>query len=125
MSRIPFYTGGISAGLSVAAGAYGAHAGAEHMSPEALITYEKAVRYQMYHSLGVLADSLASVVWPGQARFFDSAGLLFLSGILPFSFSLYTISLTRLNAAAITPVGGIAFILGWLVMASGAWKAGG
>ncbi len=123
MGRILFALGALLAGVSVAAGAYGAHAGAKFMSPESLITYEKAVRYQMYHSIAMLAAGMASFVWPGQKSFFNCAGLLFLSGIVLFSFSLYTISLTGINIGAITPFGGIAFVLGWLVMASGAWKA--
>lgn len=125
MSRILFALGAVLAGLAVAAGAYGAHAGAKYMSPESLVTYEKAVRYQMYHSLAMLAAGMASILWPGQAGFFSFAGVLFLSGIVLFSFSLYAISLLGLNVALITPFGGTAFILGWLVMAVGAWKAGG
>jgi uncharacterized membrane protein YgdD (TMEM256/DUF423 family) len=102
--------------LAVAAGAFGAHALRARLSPEYLAVFETAVRYQMYHALALLAAGWASVQWPGGAAVW--AGWLFTAGILIFSGSLYLLTLTGVRwLGAVTPLGGVAFLAGWLALA--------
>ena len=120
--KIFFILGALLAGMAVAAGAYGAHAGAEYLSAEGMITYGKAVRYQMHHALALFAVVWALSQWPGQAKLLTYAGWLFVSGIILFSFGLYWIALGGVNLGYITPVGGVAFMGGWLLLALTGWR---
>ena len=105
--------------LAVAAGAFGAHALRDRLSPDMLAVWETAARYQMYHALGLLAVAWAAGRWPGGAT--STAGWLFVAGTLIFSGSLYLLTLTGMRwLGAITPLGGLAFILGWAALA---WSA--
>jgi uncharacterized membrane protein YgdD (TMEM256/DUF423 family) len=98
--------------LGVAFGAFGAHTLKSKLAPEMLETFEIAVRYQMYHSLGLLAAAWAVSQWQNQLT--AASGWCFLAGILIFSGSLYVLSLTGIRwLGAITPIGGLAFIVGW------------
>ncbi|MEK7341644.1 MAG: DUF423 domain-containing protein, partial [Candidatus Binatota bacterium] len=84
--------------------------------PEMFNIFEVGVRYHMYHALALLAVAWASSRWPGGSV--TAAGWLFLAGTIIFSGSLYLLSLTGLRwLGAITPVGGLAFLLGWLLLA--------
>jgi uncharacterized membrane protein YgdD (TMEM256/DUF423 family) len=115
--------GAVLGGLAVAAGAYGAHAGAQYLTPEAAVTFSKAVRYQMNHALVLLAVSWAIRQWPDQVKILRAAGWLFVAGVFLFSVSLYIIALSGLQLGIITPFGGAAFIAGWFLLAWAAWKA--
>lgn len=111
-----FSIGCISAALGVAAGAFGAHGLKATLSPEMLSAYETAVRYQMYHAFGLI------VVGWAVSRSNDSkvriAGWCFVFGTLLFSGSLYALTLSDIRwLGAITPLGGVAFIAGWLALA--------
>ena len=98
--------------LGVVFGAFGAHALRSKLSPEMLETFEVAVRYQMYHSLGLIAAAWAVSQWQNQLT--AASGWCFFAGILIFSGSLYILSLTGIRwLGAITPIGGLAFIVGW------------
>ncbi len=98
--------------LSVVFGAFGAHALEEKLSPKMLDTFEVAVRYQMYHGLGLIIVAWALSQW--QNSLTTAAGWCFIAGILIFSGSLYILSLTNTFwLGAITPIGGLAFIAGW------------
>ena len=98
--------------LGVAFGAFGAHTLQSKLAPEMLETFEVAVRYQMYHSLGLIAAAWAVSQWQNQLT--AASGWCFLAGILIFSGSLYVLSLTGIRwLGAITPIGGLAFIVGW------------
>jgi uncharacterized membrane protein YgdD (TMEM256/DUF423 family) len=111
--------GALSAFLAVAAGAFGAHALRARLSPDLLAVFETAARYQMYHALGLLAVAWMVTRWPGPwpAR----AGWLFVAGTVLFSGSLYALALTGVRwLGAITPLGGAAFLAGWLCLAWGA-----
>jgi uncharacterized membrane protein YgdD (TMEM256/DUF423 family) len=121
MERTFVMVGALSAFLSVAAGAFGAHAFRARLAPEALAIFETAARYQMYHALGLLAAGWAVARWPGaSARW---AGWLFLAGTLLFSGSLYALAFSGVRwLGAITPLGGIAFLGGWLMLALAATK---
>ena len=117
MSRIFFSLGSLLAGLAVAAGAYGAHGGETILSTDQVRWIAKAARYQMYHGLALIAVSWGIVNWPERARLFQTAGILFLLGIVFFSGSLYWMAFAGINLGYIVPAGGIALLIGWLVMA--------
>ena len=121
MERRYFALGSLSALIGVAAGAFGAHALKARLAPDLLIAFETGVRYQLVHSLALLAVAWAVVRWPGRAT--TSAGVLFLAGIVLFSGSLYALALTGTRTLGIvTPFGGVAFIAGWACLAWGAWR---
>ena len=98
--------------LTVALGAFGAHALKETLEAYGKSIYEKAVHYQMFHTLALMGVGLL------QKNFeeinFSPAGWAFLAGILLFSGSLYLLAVTQIRwLGAITPIGGTAFIIGW------------
>ena len=107
--------------LATAAGALGAHALKSHWEPSRLDVYDTAVRYQFYHSLGLLGIGLALRTLDASAL--RAAALLIVAGVIAFSGSLYALTLgaPRL-VGAVTPIGGLALILGWLVFAYGIWR---
>ena len=108
--------GALSGAIGVAAGAFGAHALRERVEPRLLEVFETAARYQMYHALALLIVGLAATQWPG--RLLQSAGWLFVAGTLFFSGSLYAMTFTGVRAlGAITPIGGVCFITGWICLA--------
>jgi uncharacterized membrane protein YgdD (TMEM256/DUF423 family) len=115
MDRLFFAIGALSAFAGVAAGAFGAHALRVRLSPEYLGIFETAARYQMYHALGLIAAAWAVARWPGALP--QWAAWLFLAGTVLFSGSLYALALTGVRwLGAITPLGGIAFLAGWLCL---------
>lgn len=116
MDRLFFGLGALSAFLSVAAGAFGAHALRARLTPEYLAVFETAARYQMYHALGLLSVAWAAARWPGPLP--QWAGWLFVAGTVLFSGSLYLLALTGARwLGLITPLGGVAFLAGWLCLA--------
>ncbi len=122
MSRALFSLGALLGALGVAAGAFGAHELRARVSPEILAVFETGVRYHLIHALALLAVAWASTRWASAA--IRVAGWLFVAGILLFSGSLYALTLTGVREfGAITPFGGVAFILGWLLLAWGVWKS--
>jgi uncharacterized membrane protein YgdD (TMEM256/DUF423 family) len=107
--------------LSVALGAFAAHSLKQHISDYAVSIFETAVRYQFYHSFALLAVGILYKEFPN--KFIQWAGKLFIAGIIFFCISLYI--LTFIKAAvlpaydwvgAITPIGGLCFIFGWLCL---------
>jgi uncharacterized membrane protein YgdD (TMEM256/DUF423 family) len=121
MDRLFFTLGSLSACLAVALGAFGAHALKARLAPDLLAVYETGVRYQLTHALALLAVAWACTRWPGP--FLNTSGWLFLAGTLLFSGSLYVLSLSGIRwLGAITPIGGVAWIVGWLCLAWGVWK---
>ena len=116
-----FATGAILAGLGVVLGAFGAHGLRSRLTPELLAIFETGVRYHMYHALGLLAVGWAATRW--SSPWIAAAGWLFLAGIVIFSGSLYILALTGVRGwGAVTPIGGLGFILGWLALAIGATR---
>jgi uncharacterized membrane protein YgdD (TMEM256/DUF423 family) len=121
MDRAFLVLAALSGCLAVAAGAFGAHALRERLSPDMLGVFQTAVTYQMYHALALLGVgillarfSIDGSVW------LTAAGWLFVAGTLLFSGSLYALALTDIRwLGAITPLGGVAFLLGWLAIAVG------
>ena len=109
--------GSLFAAIGVALGAFGAHGLQTRLPAERLETFETGVRYQMYHSLGLLAAGFVRGFLPGSVLAI-AAGWLFLAGIFLFSGSLYLLVLTgRRLWGAVTPFGGLAFIIGWICLA--------
>jgi uncharacterized membrane protein YgdD (TMEM256/DUF423 family) len=108
-------SGAILGLLAVALGAFGAHALEGRLTAEELATFETAVRYQMYHALALVAVAgLMKRRSPGT----ELAGGAFLVGILLFSGSLYLLVLTGESwLGAVTPLGGLAYLAGWLALA--------
>jgi uncharacterized membrane protein YgdD (TMEM256/DUF423 family) len=124
MDKLFFLLGSASAGLAVALGAFGAHALKARLSPEMLAVYETGVRYQLTHALALLAVAWAVTRWPGPAV--TASGWLFVAGTLLFSGSLYALALTGVRGlGAVTPIGGVAWLVGWGCLAWGVWRSGG
>lgn len=115
--------GSIFALLAVGLGAFGAHALKDKLEAASyLATYETAVQYHMMHALGLVLIGLLLKSYPDSSLLHWSGWLLAI-GIVIFSGSLYTLSLTGIKVlGAITPIGGVAFLLGWLLLAVFAFK---
>jgi uncharacterized membrane protein YgdD (TMEM256/DUF423 family) len=114
--------GSLFAGLGVALGAFGAHVLKDRLAANLLANFETGVRYQMYHALGLLAVAWAISYWP-DSKLPIAAGWSFLVGILLFSFSLYALALSGVRwLGAFTPLGGVAFVAGWLCLMLSAWR---
>jgi uncharacterized membrane protein YgdD (TMEM256/DUF423 family) len=114
----PFLTiGALSGALAVFLGAFGAHALRARLPAEQLAVYETGVRYQFYHALALVAVGVVQAIRP-EAGLLAAAGWLFTIGTLIFSGSLYLLVLAgRRWLGAITPLGGLAFIAGWICLA--------
>jgi len=113
--------GSVLAAIAVALGAFGAHGLKKIVSEETVQTFQTGVQYQMYHSLGLLLTGL--IYEKTSPKFARIAGILFLIGIILFSGSLYVLTAGKAaetaaldKAGIITPVGGLAFIGGWLFL---------
>lgn len=103
--------------LSVALGAFGAHIMQARLTPERMATYETAVQYHMAHALGLLLIAILADKLADQKKVQWSARLL-LTGMIIFSGSLYLLCFTGFSMlGAITPIGGVAFLIGWLMLA--------
>lgn len=124
LDRLFVILGAASAFIGVGAGAFAAHALKARLTPDLLAVFETGVRYQLVHALGLIAVAWACARWPGgPARW---AGACFVAGTVLFSGSLYALALTGVRGlGAVTPFGGVAFLLGWLLLAWSAWKAPG
>ncbi|MCP3777032.1 DUF423 domain-containing protein [Paenibacillus sp. MZ03-122A] len=122
MQRKWIFVGSIMMMLAVAIGAFGAHIVKTRIDADALAVYETGVKYHMIHAVGLLIIALAAGQWGPSNRLRWAARLL-LTGIILFSGSLYVLSLTGIRVlGAITPLGGVCFIAGWVLLA---WAAMG
>lgn len=117
--------GAISSMLSVAFGAFGAHLLEGRIEDKYLDTWQTAVQYQMFHSVGLIVIAiLMSSSLLGPLTQLSWAGYLMIAGIVIFSGSLYVLSLTGIGIlGAITPIGGVAFIVAWIMVVVAAMKA--
>ncbi len=110
-------------GLSVAAGAFASHALREKLSERAVEIFETGARYQMYHALALLLVALLLSRAEAAQSILIASGIAFIIGVVMFSGSLYTLSLTSIKwLGAIAPLGGAAFIVGWSCLAVAAWS---
>lgn len=106
--------GGLATALGVALGAFGAHALKAKLPPEMLAVYQTGVQYHLWHALGLVAIGLTAIHLPASAPL-KWAGWSMLAGIVLFSGSLYALAVTGTRwLGAITPFGGVAFIVAWL-----------
>jgi uncharacterized membrane protein YgdD (TMEM256/DUF423 family) len=121
LSKIFLATGAAVAGLSVVFGAFGAHLLKSRLTVELLNVFEVGVRYQLYHGLALCV--LGTLALSVQHSLFFYSGLSFLVGTLIFSGSLYLLALTGIGKfGAVTPIGGIVLIMGWMFFLLGAWN---
>lgn len=111
----------ICGALAVSIGAFGAHGLKPRLTEYQIQIFEKGVQYQFYHTLAILAVGLLMVQWP-EKRQLRTAGWLFLAGIIGFSGSLYLLACRDLLsfpvgwAGPVTPMGGVCFIAGWVML---------
>ncbi|WKV12383.1 DUF423 domain-containing protein [Marivirga harenae] len=114
--------GSISGAIAVILGAFGAHALKDNLSAAGrLETYETAVKYQMYHSLALIL--LGILMLHFQHRLLSYASYSFLLGTIIFSGSLFALCATGISKlGAITPIGGVFLIAGWVLLAIGIYK---
>lgn len=123
MARLFVILGSITMFIGVGAGAFGAHGLSSYFEkyPDFSGTYDTAVQYLMIHGLALFAVAWVIGDWPG--RLAKWAGILFLAGVVLFSGSLFLLVFTRVGwFGAITPLGGAAFLAGWLCLALAAWR---
>lgn len=113
--------GAIFMTLAVLLGAFGAHALKKTLSADMLAIYQTAVQYQFYHALGLLAVGIIGLHYP--SKWVRLSGIFLTAGIVIFSGSLYVLALSEIKTiGAITPIGGVSFVAGWILLAIGIWK---
>lgn len=123
MDRIFILIGSVAAFLGVAMGAFGAHALKEKLSEPMIVVYNTAVQYHLVHAIGLLAVGCVAR-WRPESPLVNAAGWALLSGIVLFSGSLYGLAISEVSALGmITPMGGVAFLLGWLLLALGVLRS--
>ena len=120
-ARLLLASASVSMAAAVVLGAFGAHALRDRLAPDVLAVYQTGVLYHLVHGLAALvAGVLGSARAGGRAR---TAGWLFLAGIVLFSGSLYVLAVTGVRGlGAVTPLGGVTWIVGWLLLAT--WGRG-
>ena len=119
MDRTFLLVGALAGFIGVAFGAFGAHALRSRLSPEMLAVFETGVRYQMYHAFAVLTVALAAARLDGWM--IRAAGWSFTAGIVLFSGSLYLLALSGITSlGAVTPLGGLGFLIGWALLIAAA-----
>ncbi len=127
MIKVIGLLGALFGGLSVALGAFGAHALRSKvengvLEPRMLEVWQTAASYQMYHALALLAVTWVLLKSP-QSTSAHVAGVAFIVGVTLFSGSLYTMVLSGIKwLGAITPIGGVAFMVGWAALGVSIWK---
>lgn len=122
MTNVFFSIGAILGAVSVSLGAFAAHGATKFMTEKQLGWMEKAARYNMYHALALFVVAWALTRWTSQTGLLNAAGWSFVAGIAIFSGSLYVMAFSSLRLGYITPLGGVAFVLGWILLAIAAWK---
>lgn len=117
MQKLFLMIGSLAMALAVALGAFGAHTLKERISADMLEIFQTGVQYHFYHALGLLFIGLLAYHLP-DSGWLRWAGWLMLGGIVIFSGSLYTLALSGISwLGAITPIGGTAFIIAWILLA--------
>ena len=120
--KIFILLGSLNALIGVALGAFGAHGLKTKVAPEMLTVWNTAVQYHLIHALGLLLIGILYHLMP-DAPLIKTAGWSILLGMILFSGSLYALVLTGIKPLGIiTPFGGVAFLIGWLLIAIAAWR---
>jgi uncharacterized membrane protein YgdD (TMEM256/DUF423 family) len=115
VGRVLFGIGAVLGFVGVAAGAFGAHAIRARVTPERLDNWKTAADYQLWHALATVAAAVIAVRWESGAA--AAAGWCFIAGVIVFSGSLYALALIdRRTLGAITPIGGVLFLVGWALL---------
>lgn len=118
-----FVTGAFCMALAVALGAFGAHGLKNRLPADLLTVYHTGVEYHFYHALGLLLVGAIAGFYPSVSGV-QWAGALLLAGIVIFSGSLYALALSGVRVlGAVTPIGGVAFIAGWITLAVSVMRA--
>lgn len=123
LAKLFLILGGVNAALTVALGAFGAHILKTQLSSAMMAVYHTAILYHAIHALGLIALGAVAAWLPGSG-FLKSAGWTMFAGIVLFCGSLYLLSITGAGwLGVITPVGGVAFILAWVLFCVAVLKA--
>jgi uncharacterized membrane protein YgdD (TMEM256/DUF423 family) len=122
MTKTFILLGSLFSFIGIALGAFAAHALKDKLSTDLFAIWEVGVRYHMYHALGLLAVAWVTTQFP-EANV-SISGWLFVCGIVIFSGSLYALSLSGMRwLGAITPIGGLCFLAGWLWLGWSVWRS--
>ncbi len=123
MARIFLLVAALSGLVAVILGAFAAHGLKQQLAPAALQSFQIGVQYQMYHALALLAVAILLQLRP-QWSGLKASGLAFILGALLFSGSIYWLTLGGPRwLGPVTPVGGLGFMVGWLLLAIAAWRS--
>lgn len=127
MPQTYLFISAISGFLAVALGAFGAHGLRDKLSADLLAVYQTGVQYHFYHTLALVAVAVLLMLAPPSASrslfLLKWSGSLFAIGIVIFSGSLYVLAISGVRwLGAITPIGGVAFLAGWVCLALAAWN---
>ncbi len=121
MAKTILMTASVFLALAVALGAFGAHGLKSQLSTDMLQTYKTGVEYHFYHALGLLLIGILAVSFPSEL--FKWSAILISVGIVLFSGSLYVLAVSGIKwLGAVTPVGGLSFIAGWILLFLAVWK---
>ena len=122
VTRIFLAIASMFGGISVVLGAFASHALKDRLSTNSLAIWETGTKYQMYHALALMLVAILVSRFP-DSTLLTLAGYAFIIGTFIFSGSLYALTLTGIKwLGAITPIGGMAFIVGWLCLALATWR---
>ncbi|MBP1930233.1 DUF423 domain-containing protein [Ammoniphilus resinae] len=123
MFKIFLILGSINGFLAVGLGAFGAHGLKGKLPADLLEVYQTGVQYHMYHAIALVFTALLADRF-SSSSLVHTSGWAFLIGIILFSGSLYALSLSGIRVlGAITPIGGVAFLVGWILLAVAAMKS--
>ena len=121
MGKTIIMTAAVFLTLAVALGAFGAHGLKSHLSAEMMGTYKTGIEYHFYHALGLLLVGVLAFYQPGV--YLKWSAIFLVSGIILFSGSLYILAVSGIKwLGAITPLGGLSFIIGWILLFVAFWK---
>ena len=116
MAKLFIFLAAVNGFLAVSLGAFAAHGLSNRLSEQLLGTFQTGVQYHMYHALALIGVGILSVHYPA-STLLRAGGYLFLAGILIFSGSLYVLAVSGIRwLGAITPIGGVAFLAGWVAL---------
>jgi uncharacterized membrane protein YgdD (TMEM256/DUF423 family) len=122
VTRIFLAIASMLGGISVVFGAFASHALKDRLSANSLSIWETGTKYQMYHALALMLVALLIARYPN-SNLLIVAGYAFIAGVFIFSGSLYALTLTGIKwLGAVTPIGGMALIIGWLCLALATWR---
>ena len=123
LTKLFLVLGGINAALVVVLGAFGAHVVKTRISSDMMAVYHTATLYHAIHALGLIAIGVVAG-WLPDSSYLKSAGWVMFSGIVLFSGSLYLLSITGARwLGSITPIGGVVFIVAWVLFCVAVLKA--